>query len=138
MKPKPKESETEEFQKPPAVREGGFRSKCHGAECLSVPFFLEDSQGKRLDKICDVIQCHAYIPKTFSDPGDESGDRPHTRTVACLEPQGVVRSRRDKSFGISTKTICGLARKGIFGVCVTKKETAPPRFGIERALPNEP
>jgi hypothetical protein len=134
MKSQPQEPE--QHPKPPQVREGGYTSQCHNAECLSVPFYAEDAQGRRLDKICEVIQCHAYVPKTFTDPDDEG--RTHTQTRACLEPQGVVRSRRDKSFGISTKTICDLARKGIFGVCITKKETAPPKFGIERALPDEP
>lgn len=135
MKQKPSESETNEFPKPPQVREYGFRSQCHGAECISVPFYAEDNTGKLLGKVCDVIQCHHYGPKIVSS-GEEGLDE--TRTVACLKVQGVVRSRRDRYFGISVKSILALAEKGTFGAHIKTVNTREqPKVGIERAFPDE-
>jgi hypothetical protein len=129
-----------DLPKPPLVREGSYRSKCHGAECIKTAFWATDSAGHNIDVICHVVQCHAHIPRdvTVGDTGRPGDDGlKEMRTVPCFEPQGVVRAHMDKHFGISTKTICDLARKGIFSVHIAKKETASAKVGIERALLDE-
>lgn len=132
MKKRQQESQAQEFPKPPVVREYSYKSSCHGAECISVPFYAEEGMVRK-DKVCEVILCHAYVPKLVQD-GEQDGVA-SAATRPCMTVKGVVRSHRDKYFGISVKTIMALADKGIFSATINNPAARQQRtVGIERAI----